>query len=166
MHQPAEAATLRREVRVAARPETVFEFFTDPEKLVRWMGVSAELEPRPGGIWRLDLDGRGALAVGEYVSVNPPRSVVFTWGWSVAEIPLDPGESTVEVTLTPEGDGTLVELVHRGLSTSQLHAFHAFGWTHYLKRLGVAGGGADPGADPMPDMIASGALDVAWGQDG
>ena len=34
--QPEVATVVEREVRIAARPETVFEFFTDPEKMVLW----------------------------------------------------------------------------------------------------------------------------------
>jgi len=33
-----------------ASPETVFAFFTDPEKLTRWLAVEATLDPRPGGM--------------------------------------------------------------------------------------------------------------------
>jgi uncharacterized protein YndB with AHSA1/START domain len=39
------------EVRIQARPESVFEFFVDPEKMKRWKGTEAELDPRPGGTW-------------------------------------------------------------------------------------------------------------------
>ena len=41
---------VEREVRIAARPEIVFEFLVDPEKQVLWMGRRAELDARPGGI--------------------------------------------------------------------------------------------------------------------
>jgi hypothetical protein len=36
-------------VHVAAQPETVFPFFTDPARYVQWMGGGATLEPVPGG---------------------------------------------------------------------------------------------------------------------
>lgn len=134
-----------REVRIAARPETVFEFFTDPEKMIRWKGVKAELDPRPGGVYRVDVTGRGAVAVGEYVEIDPPRRVVFTWGWEGT--PITPGSTTVEVTLTPDGDGTLLRLVHRDLPPDAASE-HGEGWDHYLGRLTVAAPGGDPGADP------------------
>ena len=35
---------IEREIRVEARPETVFAFFTDPEKYVRWKGRHAQLD--------------------------------------------------------------------------------------------------------------------------
>ena len=48
---PGETDVVEREVRIAARPETVFAFFTDPVKMLRWKGISATLDPRPGGIY-------------------------------------------------------------------------------------------------------------------
>ena len=43
-----EGQPLEKEVRIEARPETVFPFFTDPAKMTRWKGRSAVLDPRPG----------------------------------------------------------------------------------------------------------------------
>ena len=57
---------VEREVRIAARPETIFSFFVDPEKMMRWKGISAELDPRPSGIYRVDVTGRD-IARGEHV---------------------------------------------------------------------------------------------------
>lgn len=39
---------LERQVRIAARPETIFVFFVDPQKMLQWKGIEAELDPRPG----------------------------------------------------------------------------------------------------------------------
>ena len=69
------------EVRIAASPETVFDFFTDPDKMIQWMGRSAELDPRPGGGFRCEINDE-AIASGEYVALEPPHRVVFTWGWN------------------------------------------------------------------------------------
>ena len=46
---------VEREIRVAAPPETVFAFFTDADKMVQWKGSEAQLDPRPGGIYRVDV---------------------------------------------------------------------------------------------------------------
>ena len=51
------AEAVQREVRIDAPPSAVFGFLTQPEKMVRWMGVEATLDPRPGGIYRVDLTG-------------------------------------------------------------------------------------------------------------
>jgi uncharacterized protein YndB with AHSA1/START domain len=147
---PGEATSIVREVRIEASPETVFPFFTDPEKMVRWKGVEAELRPEPGGAYRVDVDGGRHVVRGEYVEVDPPRRVVFTWGWESEETLVPPGTSTVEVELVPEGDATLVRLVHRDLP-SGAQGPHSEGWDHYLQRLAVAAPGGDPGADPWAE---------------
>jgi uncharacterized protein YndB with AHSA1/START domain len=134
------------EVRIEARPETVFEFFVDPEKMSRWKGSSAELDPRPGGTYRVDGIAGGATVVGEFVEIDPPSRLLFTWGWEGDE-EVPPGSSTVEVTLTRDGDGTLLRLVHRDLPAGQ-GARHMEGWEHFVRRLVEAAAGRDPGPDP------------------
>ena len=137
---------VEREVRIAARPETIFSFFVDPEKMMRWKGIGAELDPRPGGIYRVDVTGRD-IARGEYVEVVPHSRVVFTWGWEAENNPVPPGSSTVEITLTPDGDGTIVRLRHFDLPV-ETQEQHGQGWDHYMERLVIAGEGRDPGPDP------------------
>lgn len=134
-----------KETRIAASPETVFAFFTEPDKLTRWLAEEATLDPRPGGTClqrhRGD-DGKLYSMRGEFVEVSPPSRVVFTWGFEEESVGVPPGASTVEVTLTPEGDGTLLRLVHRDLPTGEVDS-HSEGWTEMLERLArAAGGGA------------------------
>lgn len=140
--------SVEREVRIAAPPETVFEFFVDPEKMKLWTAVEAELDPRPGGIYRVHVSSR-AIARGEYVAVSPPHRVVFTWGWEGEGQPVPPGSSVVEVTLVQDGDGTIVRLVHTELPSEEMATEHGKGWEHYLGRLQIAGAGGDPGPDPF-----------------
>src|SRR5438067_1495843 len=45
----ASTELVEREIRIDAPPSVVFEFLTDPAKMVRWMGTEAVLEPWPGG---------------------------------------------------------------------------------------------------------------------
>lgn len=145
--RPGATETVEHEVRIDATPETVFEFFTDPAKMVRWMGVEATLDPRPGGICRVNPNGE-AVASGEFVEVVPYSRVVFTWGWELELLAVPPASTTVEVALVPEGDGTLVRLTHSELPPDSV-AFHRRGWGHYLGRLEVAAAGRDPGPDPF-----------------
>src|SRR3954452_18269609 len=102
---PRETDAVEHELRVAARPETVFGYFTDPVRFVQWMGAEATLDPRPGGVCRVvfqpvasiaafdatfdddhrravgRLDPSGArVMAGEFVAVEPPRRIAFTWG--------------------------------------------------------------------------------------
>ena len=133
------AQPIVREVHVAATPEVVFEFFVDPAKLTRWLAVEATLDPRPGGVCHQvheDTDGQRYDMRGEFVEVVPPSRVVFTWGFDSGG-GVAPGSSTVEVTLTPDGGGTLVRLVHRDLPAAAV-GDHAGGWTTMLDRLAAA----------------------------
>jgi uncharacterized protein YndB with AHSA1/START domain len=135
------------EIRIAASPETVFDFFTDPDKMIQWMGRSAELDPRPGGVLHCDINGR-SVASGEYVEVERPRRAVFTWGWEGEDSVTEPGSTTVEVVLAPDGDGTHLRLIHRDLPTAESAERHGHGWRHYTERLATVAAGGDAGADP------------------
>ncbi len=142
---------VEREVRVAARPETVFAFLVDPEKQVLWMGRRAELDARPGGIYRVEINDE-AVARGEFVEIVPPSKVLVSFGWEGQEAGrgehgVPPGSSRVEVTLEPDGDGTLVRLRHYDLP-EQAREMHGQGWELYLGRLAIAASGGDPGPDP------------------
>ena len=149
-----EASTetaVRREIAIAASPETVWEFLVDPDKATRWMGRSASFDPRPGGEYRVEVLS-GSVAVGEFVELDPPRRLVWTWGWEPGSpSPVAPGSSTIEVELLPEGDGTRLLFTHSGLPDMDATQKHAHGWDHYLERLEIVARGDDAGRDPWLD---------------
>ena len=141
---------IEHEVRVAASPDTVFEYFTDPAKMVMWMGIEATLDPRPGGVCRINPSGQ-AVMLGEFVEVDRPRRIVFTWGWETAQFKTPPQSTLVEVSLTEDGEDTVVRLAHRRLKPETV-ALHRAGWHHYLARLALAASGNDPGHDSWRDL--------------
>jgi uncharacterized protein YndB with AHSA1/START domain len=124
----------------------VFRWLVQPELLVRWLGIAAELEPRPGGRFRFEVT-EGQWCSGRYVEVVPGRRVVVTWGWDSGAIPVPPGSSTVAVDLLEHPDGTLVRLVHSGLAP-EVRPLHAEGWSRFLPRLAAVVAGRDPGQHP------------------
>ena len=134
------------ERRIAAPREEVFAFLTDPDKYTKWMGVAAEFDPRPGGVYRVRMN-RDRVALGEYVEVDPPSRVVFTWGWE-GDVAVPPGSTTVEITLREDGDFTILRLRHSGFTTHEAAASHREGWPMYVERLSVAATARDPGPDP------------------
>jgi uncharacterized protein YndB with AHSA1/START domain len=146
MGMTAETTSVEREIAIDASPETIWEFLVDPDKVVRWMGTTAELDPRPGGVYRVEVLS-GNIAQGEFVELDAPRRLVWTWGWEsgVSEVPA--GSGTVEIELVPHGEGTLLKFSHRDLPDADATERHAEGWDHYLERLRVTAGGGDPGAD-------------------
>lgn len=127
-------------VHIDAPPETVYPYFTDPGLMVRWLGTSATLDPVPGGKFAVDVGDSAAR--GSYLSLDPPRSLVFTWGMPGSDS-LPPGGTTVEVTFTPAGDGTLVTLVHRGLPAEHRQS-HEEGWHTFFGNLTTAAAGDRP----------------------
>src|SRR5881397_4173340 len=131
---------IAHELRIEARPETVFAFLTDPDKMTRWKGDSAQLDPRPGGVYRVQIGQ--AVVVGEFVELDPPRRVVFTWGWEGNDA-VPPGSSTVEIDLQPMGSGTRLRLVHRGLPQEAV-ASHTEGWDYFMPRLTDVAEGRPP----------------------
>jgi uncharacterized protein YndB with AHSA1/START domain len=143
---PADTVVVEQFVQASA--ETVFSFFTDPERWLQWQGVDATVEARPGGALRMAMAG-GSAASGRFVEVVAPRRVVFTWGWEGDDHGVPPGSSTVEVELIPADGGTLVRLTHRDLPDQHARDEHRSGWALYLERLGAVGEGREPGPDPM-----------------
>ena len=131
---------------IKARPETVFSFFTDADRWLSWQGITAEIDPRPGGVFRMNVRGDG-WASGRFLTVDPYRTIEFTWGWEGADSPVPPGSSIVRVTLTAVGaDATLLRLRHSGLPPAALSS-HREGWRHYLDRLAIRAVGGNPGPD-------------------
>jgi uncharacterized protein YndB with AHSA1/START domain len=113
---------------IGARPETVFSYFTDPERFLRWQGEDASIDPHPGGAFRMSLGGPpGAVVRGEFLEVVAPRKLVFTWGWEGVTF-MDEGmaalmskPSTVEISLESKGEGTLLRLRQTGPAGSARH---------------------------------------------
>ena len=150
MDATTEVTVVERTLAIAASPETVWEFFVDPQKATRWMGFNIDLDPQPGGIYRNEVLP-GHIARGEFVELDPPHRLVFTWGWEKSgdgPINVPAGSSTIEIELTSDGDGTSLRFVHRDLPTAEAAQSHRHGWDHYLSRLETVAAGGDPGKDP------------------
>ena len=89
----------------------------------------------------------GVEAAGEFVEVDPPHRVVFTWGWT-HDGAVPPGTTRVVITLRAEARWTRVVLRHYGLPDDDQREHHRKGWLLYLSRLDQRVRGADPGPDP------------------
>ncbi|HWJ09524.1 MAG TPA: TIGR03086 family metal-binding protein [Nocardioides sp.] len=151
--------TYTRTVSLPVSPDEAFALVTQPERLRRWMAVTARVDLRAGGAWRWTVTP-GNVAGGTVREVEPGRRIVLDWGWD-----LMPGAEgslgTVTLTVQPDGDGSTVTLVHEGLDAEQ-EASHAEGWDHFLGRLGTAAAEGDAGPDdwaaapdPIDELVAA-----------
>lgn len=130
--------TLKR--RLNAAPAKVYAAWTDPAKVARWMGpegievISAECDPRIGGRFRFLMrapDGEHHDVSGTYREVIADEKLVFTWAWrSTPE-----RESLVTVTFKPDGDGTLLTLLHEQFFDEDARDRHRGGWSGALDKL-------------------------------
>ncbi|MBB3138822.1 uncharacterized protein YndB with AHSA1/START domain [Rhizobium pisi] len=136
---------VRREAHIAAPPAAVFALMTDPEKILRWMGTEAQIEPEPGGLYLVNVTG-ARFARGSFREVVPVHRLAYSFGWDGSEV-VPPGSSLVEIDLIEQPDGTLLRLTHSGLPSAEQCAGHTEGWVHYLGRLTEVAAGRDPGPD-------------------
>jgi uncharacterized protein YndB with AHSA1/START domain len=134
------SVTLAR--RIKASPAKVFAAWTDAEKLIRWFGphqtvdgsVQAELDVREGGRYRIGFktdDGEYHQVGGVYREVVPDQRLQFTWAWHTTP----ERESLVTVTVRPDGDGTLLTLLHEQFFDQAAADGHKRGWTGTLDKL-------------------------------
>ena len=129
--------------RVKATAEEIFELWTKPDLMVRWMSpfpgavdCKASSDLRPGGAFSLVMRSQDASrdVSGTYVQIDRPRKLVFTWVG-----PLTNNVRTlVTVELTPSGDETELVLTHERLPTSAIVEGHTKGWGHILDHLADA----------------------------
>ena len=127
-----ETTTVEQTVHIAAPPETVWKFWTEPQRLVEWWATDAEVVAEPGGLFRV-LVGHGPVMRGAFIELDPPRRLVFTFGWegNTPAGPLPPGSTRVEVTLTPDRGGTVLVLRHFDMPVH--HApDHRKGWSYFV----------------------------------
>lgn len=134
--------TLVLEREFAATPEVVFRAFTDPKALAEWYGpqgmksVIHELDLRPGGAYRLDMQGDDTYPLGgKYVEIAPPKRLSFTWRWLNEEQPEMEVETMVTVELSARGGGTLLKLTHTRFPTTSERGMHEQGWTSTFESL-------------------------------
>jgi uncharacterized protein YndB with AHSA1/START domain len=128
-----ESGVLEREIFISAAPESVFSFLIDPALMAHWMGSSHKLEPRPGGLFQVEVSP-GNIARGVFTEVTPPHRVAFTWGWESRDPELailPPGLSLVEIELVRKESGTLLRLRHSRLP-ERLSDIHRERWTAHL----------------------------------
>lgn len=136
---------LRLEMRRVFRAprSAVFRALSDPQELARWFGPDGfsipgvESDLRPGGGYRIAMqppEGDVFYLVGEYLEVDPPERLSYTFRW---EDPDPEDRETVVTLLLRDVGGTSAELVFRqgDFASEPRRALHEEGWTQSLDKL-------------------------------
>lgn len=138
-----DSAKVRVRRVMPAAPDVVFDEWLDPEALREWMCprpvycVDVVVEPRVGGRVRFDIDDSGTrvLITGQFLAIDRPRALRFTWSNSDWNDPTV--TSIVNVEFEPAGDGqTLMSIEHSLLPPEEFDNFHS-GWILTAEQLGT-----------------------------
>ncbi|HEY4887102.1 MAG TPA: SRPBCC domain-containing protein [Candidatus Dormibacteraeota bacterium] len=128
---------------LSAPIDEVYAAWTDPAFMCRWFSptgrAEVEVDVRVGGSLRVVMLGDGMRIdhTGEYLVVEPPRRLIFTWN-----SPYTGSESSiVTVVLTPQGERTHLALSHDRLPQETTES-HEGGWTSIVAHLAAALGGS------------------------
>jgi uncharacterized protein YndB with AHSA1/START domain len=119
-----------RDIVICATRETVFRYFTDPERWARWWGAGSRIDPRPGGEIFIRYP-EGSTAQGTVVEIAPPERIVFTYGYDRPDTPILPGASRVTITVTDAPGGTRVRLQH-DVASEAIRDQHVAGWRYQM----------------------------------
>jgi uncharacterized protein YndB with AHSA1/START domain len=135
------AGVVHAAVEIDAAPERVFRSLTTPEELAAWWGSDDSYRTErwtvdlcPGGRWHchaVSAEGHRSTVGGEYLVVDPPRLLEYTWepSWE------DFHRTRIRVELAPNGrGGTLVTVTHLGFTDRLPSAEgHGQGWVRVLE---------------------------------
>jgi len=133
---------LRLERTFAAPREVVYRLLSDPVELATWWGPigftvpAIDFEPVVGRSYRIAMrppDGDVFHLSGEFLEVERPRRLVFTFLWDPPHA--DDRPTTVTIDLEDPASGTTLRLDHGVFATAERHALHEAGWTESLQRL-------------------------------
>lgn len=110
---------VRMEDRVGTDIDDVWSAITEPSRLGQWYG-EVEGDLRLGGEYRAHLFASGWEGTGRIQACERPRRLVVT-----GKDPDEPNEGVTEVTLTADGDHTIVVWEERGMPLDLLAAYGA-----------------------------------------
>jgi len=144
---PERRDSLRVERLLPAAPHAVFRSWTTPHLMAGWLSPTRKAEVtadvRVGGRFQVTMLGEGTRIEhhGEYLEVEPPHKLVFTWRSAFT----GDRPSVVTVLLEPEGEHTRLVLTHEQLPYEQV-APHEGGWGTILANLAES---LSPGVTPQ-----------------
>lgn len=129
------AVVLRRHYRTS--PADLWDALTTPERVARWMGRIEGVAAAGETIVVHDA-GMPLSWTAEIRACEVPHRFVMTWrfnGEDTMGMEHDDTHDEVEVRLTPDGDGTVLELEHRSPDPGDWNRGAGIGWENFLLNL-------------------------------
>jgi uncharacterized protein YndB with AHSA1/START domain len=138
-------------VRIEERYDTdiddLWSAITDPARLARWHG-RVEGDLRAGGEFRLYVEANDIESSGRVEACEPPRRLRVTERETDESYRkgqgVPPFKASVEATLTPDGDQTILVLEVRGMPLDVI-AFYGAGWQIHAESLAAHVAGREQG---------------------
>jgi uncharacterized protein YndB with AHSA1/START domain len=143
-------SVILQEVAEPVGRDELFAWFTEPDRLSRWMGVDAAVDLRPGGEFSCTLPGDRHWD-GLVVEADPPSRLVVTLGWRDTTIGLPPGMSLVTWDFYLDARGSRLRMVHDHVPADLL-VLHNDTWGRLFARLRNVLLGRAPGPHPLEDL--------------
>ena len=138
----SEILTLNINRTFNATRDSVFEAWTNAEAICQWFAPDPsmittvdELDLRVGGKYKFQMQeqsGDKFIVYGEYVSIDRPHQLVFSWQWT--HEPELPG-MLVTLDFIDKGETIELQLTHERLSSTGARDHHSEGWIGCLVRL-------------------------------
>ncbi len=119
-------------------PEAVFDAWTTPSHMAQWLSPMTtasipRLDLRVGGEYQIDMHGEGEdyVHTGKYLEIDRPHRLVFTWRSEGTQ----QQETIVRLEMKPDGDGTVLTLIHERFPNAESRDNHEKGWTAIVAKL-------------------------------
>jgi uncharacterized protein YndB with AHSA1/START domain len=93
-----------------AEPSDVWEVLTSPDGVESWLGEGSDLPPVEGASLDVADVETGVRRIGRVETVEPGRRLGFVW-WPEGRDEDDTCASRVELVLTPDSDGTRLDVI-------------------------------------------------------
>ncbi|HEX5684508.1 MAG TPA: SRPBCC domain-containing protein [Ideonella sp.] len=143
MNAPNENFELTMTRFFRAPREKVYAAFVQPELMAAWqcprgMTVEVNADVRVGGAYHLQMRGRDGhqFAVGgQFVELDPPGRLTYTWAWEGDESPLAGLQTLIEVDFVGRDGGTEMRMRHSGFRNALERGNHRHGWDSCFNKL-------------------------------
>jgi uncharacterized protein YndB with AHSA1/START domain len=138
-------------VRIEDRYDTdiddLWAAITDPARLARWHG-QVEGDLRPGGEFRVYIEADDIESTGRVDACEPPRRLLVTTRETDESYRkgqgVPPFDESLEATLTPDGDQTILVIEVQGMPVDKI-AFYGAGWQIHAENLAAYLAGRESG---------------------